>query len=280
VVEVDHQVERQPPTVPDRTDLWLSLLCRISDAVPAWATWKNVESAFAGTGDVDSLAPPGDWPAVREVFLEWARERGLGPAIVCPHVPQGPHFIAFEPDAPYIVQLDVKVRATFRGSTLVDAWNLLPLTTMDPRGFRCVRPGADGVIRLVSNGIRPGGRENRTGLKVKRVAQLLASDPDGVEAIAGLFGPARQAVIDGANAVAAGAWDRRAMLAVEAWALVRGLAEPRVVVSRLWFAQVPKRRCPVIRLIREDDRRVPNDLSAWLGEVRRGHEVIPLDDPA
>jgi hypothetical protein len=260
----------------DRTDLWLGLLCRLTDRFPRWATWKNVDSAFAGTGDVDSLAPRSDWAAIGETFMEWAGECGFGPAIICPHVPQGPHFITFEPGATHIVQLDVKIRATFRGSTLVDAQHLLPLTMMDARGFRCVRPGADGVIRLCSNGIRLGGRADHEALAQKRVAGLLASDPEGVEAMAQLFGPARRAVQAGAKAVVEGGWDRRAMATVEAWALVRGLVEPHVIVSRLWFAQVPKRRCPVIRLIRESDRRVPDAaaFSAWIDDVRQSHRVL------
>ncbi len=276
-MRVTYDVPAHEETASDRTELWLSLLRRITQEVPSWSTWKNVNSALAGTGDVDSLAPPSDWKLIRELFLDWAGENGFGPAIVCPHVPQGPHFITFEPQGTRIIQLDVKVRATFRGSTLVDAWNIGSLSYMDPRGFRCVRPGADGVIRLLSNGTRTGGRENRHALKVKRVVELLRADPEGIEAIARYFGPARQAVIDGSNAVVAGTWDRRAMLAVEAWSIARGVFEPQVGLSRLWFAQVPKRRCPVIRLIRESDRHVPPDLASWLEHVKRDHEVVSLD---
>lgn len=269
-------VGARPPN--DRTELWLGLLRRLTKEVPVWSTWKNVDSALAGTGDVDSLAPRDAWPRIREVFIDWAAERGFGPVVVCPHVPQGPHFITFEPGAPYILQLDVKIRATFRGSTLVSASNILPLTAVDPRGVRGIRAGADGVIRLVSNGILPGGRENRPDLLKKRVPQLLASDPEGVERMAATFGPARDAVLAGARAVVDGGWDRPAMRAVEAWALARSVAEPGVAASRIWFAQVEKRRCPVIRLIRESNRRVPDDLSAWIDTVRASHEVIATND--
>ena len=258
----------------DRTDLWLSLLRRLTDQYPGWATWKNVDTALAGKGDVDSLAPPDTWPAIRETFLEWSSERGFGPAIICRHVPQGPHFITIEPGSPYIVQLDVKERATFRGSTLIDAWTLQPLTEIDERGFRRVRRGADGVIRLCSNGIGKGGRVNTEGLLTKRVAELLAADFEGVEAMAALFGPARGAVLRGARAVIEGGWDRRAMATVEAWALARSVAEPKVAASRLWFGQVTLARCPVLRVIRRNDRLIPEDRQAWLREVEATHEVI------
>ena len=261
-------------TIVDRTELWLSLLRRLTDEYPAWATWKNVESALAGKGDVDSLAPPDTWPAIRRTFLDWSGERGYGPAIICPHVPQGPHFITLQPGSSYIVQLDVKERATFRGSTLIDAWSLPPLTELDTRGFRRVRAGADGVIRLCSNGVRKGGRVNAEALVEKRVAELLGSDPEGVKEMAELFGPAGSALLRGAHAVVQGRWDRRAMATVEAWALARSVAEPQVAASRLWFGKVTLKRCPVLRIIRQHDRRVPDDVDGWLDEVRQSHEVI------
>jgi len=259
---------------PDRTELWSSLLVRLTNEFPGWATWKNVDSAMAGKGDVDSLAPPSDWPEIRKTFEKWAAERRYAPIVVCRHVPQGPHFVTFEPGSPYIVQLDVKERATFRGSTLVDAWSLQRLAEMDPRGYRRVRPGADGVIRLCSNAIGPGGRLNASALMLKRIPELLRSDPEGVEAMAELFGPARLALLAGVRAVLAGSWNRRAMLQVEAWALARSVAEPTVMVSRLWFGRVTLKRCPVLRIIREHDRRVPDDLEAWLDEVRVSHEIV------
>jgi hypothetical protein len=258
----------------DRTDLWLPLLRELTDKYPGWAVWKNVDSALAGTGDVDSLAPPSDWPAIEQTFLDWVSRSGLGPAVICRHIPQGPHFITFEPGSPYIVQLDVKERGTFRGSTLIDAWTLLPLTEVSEAGVRLVRPGAEGVIKLCMNGVRKGGRPNWEGLRTKRVAELLASDPEGVEAAAMWLGRARGALVRGAAAVVDGGWDRKAMLTVEAWAAVRGLKEPRVATSRWWFLRVTAKRCIVIDLIRSHDRRIDGDLESWIATVAPDHEII------
>lgn len=258
----------------DRTELWSSLLLRLTNEFPGWAAWKNVDSAMAGKGDVDSLAPPSDWAGIRAIFESWAAERHYAPIVVCRHVPQGPHFVTFEPGSAYIVQLDVKERATFRGSTLIDAWTLQRLAEIDAGGYRRVRRGADGVIRLCSNAVGTGGRLNASALMVKRIPELLRSDPEGVEAIADLFGPARPALLAGVRAVLAGGWNRRAMLQVEAWALARSVAEPKVMLSRLWFGRVTLKRCPVLRIIRQHDRRVPPDLEAWLDEVRLSHEIV------
>lgn len=273
----DASVEADATTstrVRDRTALWLPLLRRLSETFPDWATWKNVESALAGTGDVDSLAPPARWREIQEMFADWAREHEMGPVVSCPHVLMGPHLITFEPGADYIVQLDVKERATFRGSTLIDVRRLKPLTVMDERGFRRIRSGADGVIRLCSNAIRPGGTVDREALSIKRIPDLLRSDPEGVEAMAEHFGPARRALLDGVDALLTGGWDLRAMRNVERWALMRSVAEPWTVARRIWFARVWKQRCPVVRIVRENARRIPEDPEAWLREVKRNHEVI------
>lgn len=259
----------------DRAELWLPLLRELTETYPGWAVWKNVGSAFAGAGDIDSFAPPSSWGGIQQTFVAWARRVGLGPVLICRHIPQGPHFITFEDGSPYIVQLDVKERGTFRGSTLIDAWSLLPLTEMDDLGFRRVRPGAEAVIKLCMNGVRKGGRPNEEGLRAKQVAELIAADPEGVRAAAELLGPARRALLRGARAVRDGSWDRRAMTTVEAWCGVRAIAEPRVAASRWWFLNVVAKRCGVVDLIREHDRRVTGDLGAWLASVADEHTIIP-----
>jgi hypothetical protein len=261
--------------VRDRTELWAPLLHELTTSYPGWAVWKNVGSAFAGTGDIDSFAPPAEWPGIQQTFVDWARRSGLGPVVICRHIPQGPHFITFEEGSPYIVQLDVKERGTFRGSTLIDAWSLLPRTEMDELGFRRVRPGTEGVIKLCMNGVRKGGRPNVEGLRSKRVAELLAADPEGVLSAAALLGPAQDALIRGATAVIEGGWDRRAMATVEAWCALRGFAEPTVAASRWWFLNVVAKRCGVVDLIREHDRRIDGDLATWLAEIADEHTIVP-----
>jgi hypothetical protein len=260
----------------DRTALWLPLLQRLTERFPGWSVWKNVGSAFAGTGDIDSFSPPEDWPDIQRTFVAWVAEVGLGPVIICRHIPQGPHFITLEPRSPYLVQLDVKERGTFRGSTLIDAWDLQQLSEIDALGFRRVRPGVEGVIKLCMNGMRRGGRPNDEGLRAKRVADLLASDPEGVEAAAELLGLAAGPLLRGAAAVVAGGWDQTAMRKVETWCLLRAVAEPGTALSRLHFLYRVAPRCPVVSLIRDHDRRLPADREVWLDEVARDHEVVAV----
>lgn len=255
----------------DRAALWLPLLRRLTARFPRWAVWKNVDSALAAVGDVDSLAPRADWPAIEDEFRGWAAAHGLTHGVVCRHVPQGPHLLAFGPGTRHFLQLDVKERATFRGSTLVDVPRLLAAAEMDPRGFRRMRPGAEGVVKLVSNGLLPGGRAAPQALARKRVAALLAEDPGGVIVAARWFGPAAGAMRRLAAAVAAGRWDRTAALQVEAWSLLRGVAEPRTLAGRAWFKYHVRAGCPVIQTIRHDGRRLPDDVGAWLDAARATH---------
>lgn len=259
-----------------RDDLWLPLLRSLTEGFPAWGVWKNVESALAGTGDVDSFSPPEHWPGIQRHFTDWAATQGLGPVLTCRHIPQGPHFITVEPGSPYIVQLDVKDRGTFRGSTLIDAWTLPGLSELDDRGFRRVRPGVEGILKLCMNGTRRGGRPNRAALDAKNVRALLAVDPEGVQLGADLLGWARGPARRGARAVLEGGWDRRAMASVEAWSAVRGLAEPRTALSRWWFLRSVAPRCPVIQLIRTENRRITGDPIRWIRSMAPGHELVDV----
>ncbi|MBW3660102.1 MAG: hypothetical protein KY397_00520 [Gemmatimonadetes bacterium] len=260
----------------DRAALWLPLLRSVTERFPRWSVWKNVESALTGHGDVDSFAPASDWPGVERTWIEWLREHGLGPAVVCRHVPQGPHFVALDPASPYLIQFDVKLLATFRGCALMGVDELLAMSEMDALGFRRIRPGAEGVLKLVYNGMRAGGRKDPEGLATKNVVELLESDPTGVGQAAELFGVAGAAVRRAADAVVDGRWDRPSLMAVEAWAHARAIATPKVALGRVWFNRVSKKRCPVLQVIREHDRRLPEDRAAWLDRVARveSHRMI------
>lgn len=265
-----------PLTTQRRDELWLPLLASITEEFPAWGVWKNVESALAGTGDVDSFSPPEHWPGIQRHFTEWAGAQRLGPVLTCRHIPQGPHFITVEPDSPYLVQLDVKTRGTFRGSTLIDAWTLPALSEIDNRGFRRVRPGVEGIIKLCLNGTRRGGRPNSAALQSKGVRALLAADPEGVERGAALLGWARRPALRGAHAVLNDGWDQRAMASVEAWSAIRSVAEPRTALSRWWFLHVVAPRCPVIQLIRTQNRRIEGDPIAWIRSMAHNHDLAEV----
>ena len=264
----------------DRSAMWLPLLRQLTEEVPEWSAWKGLDSGLHRLGDIDSLAPPARWSQIEAAFRTWAAWNGFAPMIVCRHIPQGPHLITLSSDSQYLIQLDVKERATFRGATLLDVPALLEMAIIGPEGVRSIRTGAEGVIRLLNNGTRRGGGQNAEGLKAKNVAGMLAEDPEGVAAMAARFGPARGALIEVADAVVRGEWNARAMLAVEAWAWAKALAEPTVALSRLRFNLGPEQTCPVIRLIRRDDRKVPDDRDAWLRGVAESHtglgEFTPL----
>jgi hypothetical protein len=256
----------------DRTAAWLDLLGELTTRHSAWLLLKHPESGFVGTGDIDSAGPRAIWGDVANSFRNWARRQELGAVIECPHAPGWLHLVALDPEGGHFWELDVNERKRFLGSTFYTPQSLRSLTVVDERGFRRLRPGAEGLIKLLHNGIRRGGRENRGAIRAKGIAELLAADPEGVVLAARLVGVARRPALRGARACAAGGWDRPAMLAVEARFAVRALVEPAGLAWRVRSSRV-RRDDPVLAAVFSGDRHPLGREEDWLETVRRDHRV-------
>lgn len=251
---------------------WLDLLRRLTEACPGSGVWKNADAGLAGEGDVDFAAPVEEWNRIEAEFLSWAAVHGLGPVITCWHVPGSMFLVALDPGGAEFLQLDVRARSTWRGSTLFEAADLVPLMEMDRRGFRRLRPGAEGLVKLLQNGIEAGGRPKSKNLVKERVVALLEADPEGARVAEDLFGRAGRWAGRGAVAARSGGWDRAALAAVEARAALRSLGEPGVALATV-RARRAKASCPVLSASIRNKRRVPDDAETWLKAVARGHSV-------
>jgi hypothetical protein len=253
-----------------RATLWLPLLRQLTDEVPDWLVIKNAAAALDGVGDIDSMACPEDWPAIERIFRMWASEHGLTMVGVCRHIWRGPNLVAWAPSDPYLMVLDVKAVRTFRGAPLITVTNALPLAESDAAGFRRMRAGGEGVIKLLHNGTARGARRNAAGLDAKGVVSLLAADPDGADLAAAWTGrsapPLRRAI----RAVVRGRWPRRDLLLVEAGAMARAVGHPGPLIRQLGLRATGE-RCPFIHLTRHDHRRLPEDGKAWITLMRRTH---------
>lgn len=254
-----------------RREAWLSLLNQLTDTNPEWFTMKGVESALTGSGDVDSIAPKAAWPAVMETFYEWSRSRELGPVVYCPHAPHLIHMVALDPTSPLVYEVDVNARKIYWGSTLFRPRDVSGMAVMDPRGFRRLRPGAEGVLKLLQNASTRSGRCRPEAMEAKGVVDLLRADPEGVRMFAGLFGPAAGDVVRASTAVTAGGWDRSALLRSKLACLARSPREPDAIAARLRF-RWQRNHCPVLLTLLSAGRRVENP-ETWLVEVGRDHEV-------
>jgi hypothetical protein len=135
-----------------------------------------------------------------------------------------------------------------------------------------VRRGAAGLLKLVPNGVRAGGRPKWSGPKLARVAAHLRADPEGTRRAAALFGSARRAALRVADATARGRWDRTSALALEGWALAGALGELATLVARARFRARRARRCAVLQAVARG-RLVEGDRAAWLASVARDHVV-------
>jgi len=257
-----------------RETVWMPLLKRLTEVEPTWAVWKNVDSALTRDGDIDSMAAPSSWPAIERETRSWAAAHGIGPVIVCTHIPGGLNLVVPDADSAYLFEVGVKERKLWRGSALFTYGQLLPLVEMDPRGFRRVAPGAEGVLKLLLNGTRHGGARDDAGIRDKSVVELLRADPEGarraVDAVGGAAAPAMRRAVD---AAAAGGWARGAMAIVEARALLRTLAEPRMTLRRARFLASGKNPCPVVHALLGNARIIPGNREQWLADVAATHAV-------
>jgi hypothetical protein len=261
----------------DRAALWVPLLRRLTEESSLWAVRGNVEGGLGGEGDIDLVAPKRDWAVIEDHFRRWAEDHGIGPVVSCRHVFEGLILIAVGAPGAVFFELEVRAARYFRGGTLFEASDLVPVTTINSHGFREVRPGAEGLLRLVLNGLGRAGRPWPRKLEAKRVPELLAADPEGARAAAALLGPARAAVVRAADSVAAGGWDRRSMMVVEGWALLRALASPKLLLARArWRAA--GRPCVVQDAITNHGRHIPGNPEAWLAVAARDHPVYPQRD--
>ena len=252
--------------------LWLPLLRRLTERFPEWGLWKNADAALQGHGDFDSTAPHEDWNEITDIFARWAVKNDLGPVAACRHVKGALFLVALDKSGSMLLELDIIARKYFRGWTVFQSDQLKHLMEIDKKGYRRVRPGAEGVILLTQNGLKWGGRADQGELERKRVAEFLQSDPEGVVAASELFRPADKALVRAAQSAARGEWDRAAMLFVEARAVLGALRAPSIVLSRIQAKQV-KKKCPVLMSIFSDGRMVRGRTDAWIERVARQGEI-------
>jgi len=255
---------------------WLSLLRRLTDAVPTWGVWKRPDSALEGEGDVDSLGSESDWKTIVAEYRSWAEEHGLGPVVVCRHAPDLLVLAACEGEGPTrLLQMDVYAHQVFRGARLASADDLHGLMRLDPRGFRRLRPGAEGVLLLLAEGVRRGGRPPST-VAAEGIAGLLREDPEGAEQAAAALGPRGRHVLAAARALADGRWNRPELVSLELKSAAR-LLFPRELAR--CFARDARglRPCDLMKAL-EAERLVPGDRDRWLAEVGRSHAVYRSGD--
>jgi hypothetical protein len=261
-----------PASTPRRSPPpWLPLLQLLTRRYPAWGVWKNADSALAGFGDVDSVARRLDHGSIADDYTVWATEHSFLPVIVCPHLPGSTLVVGVREEID-LVELQLCSSAVFRGSRLFQAEALTPLMFIDDRGFRRLRPGAEGLLLLFHNGMKRGGRPFPEGWQRKGLDKMMRDDPDGMESAARIFGPAARAALRSAQAVLEGGWDRAAALEIELWATLRSLKEPRLLASRGAFRVAGDIYCPVLMALQRE-RRVPGDYGRWIARVATSHDI-------
>ena len=257
----------------ERGLLWLPLLQRLTVRSPSSVVWKNASSALKGHGDLDVIAPPADWDAIESEFRGWAGAAGLGPVAVCRHVPGSMFLLAADSERPAFFELDIKARGSYRGRTIFRASDLQPLAELDARGFRRLRPGAEGVLKLILNGTEDDGGLNPQRVRREGVLELLREDPVGAAQATQLFGRARAQIAALVDDFLRGEWDRSRMLTFRARLRLGLIFEPAELLRRLWSRIKPGGGCRGIKSLIKEERLMPGDPTA-LQQLVRAHRPV------
>jgi len=258
----------------DRYELWHRLLVDLTEAAPQWGVTGNVDEGLLGDGDVDLVAPVDDWQAVERHFRAWAETHGLSHVISCVHRPGVLELVALGAGEKPVYQIEVLGYRHFRGARLYRAEDLSAAMEMDPRGWRRLRPGAAGVVKLLPNGVTWSGGLKWHGAKAQRVLTLLRDDPEGVRAAARAFGFVQGLVATASLRAGQGRWSRWRMSLIGLWALVRGLGHPQSFLARAGF-RLRTDRCELLTTVK-DQELVRRDPEKWLASVAVEHEVRGL----
>jgi hypothetical protein len=248
----------------------LPLLRATTAATTGFAIWKNAQAGLTGRGDLDAVAPADDWAQIAAEHRRWTLANELGPPLSCHHVPGLLLLVAFTPDRNgKLLQLDVSSHIFIGGAPAVPATRLASLLVMDARGFRMLRPGAEGLFKLLQLAAGPGKPHPPTEVDAQ-LTELLASDPVGVERAVQLLGRAQPAARRAARTAVAGRWDRRAMTEVSGWCLLKALRRPLLPARRVRSGLGPARRCPLIAAL-AGGRCVPDAEPEWVARVAAAH---------
>jgi hypothetical protein len=248
---------------------WLPLLRRLTEVSSSWGVWKNADRALTGSGDIDSVAPAVEHGELARVFTSWAVQRGYRWVVRCSHAGGILVLIAVQ-DSKW-AQLDLVFETPFRGARLFSAEQLPPLMIMDPRGFRRVRDGAEGLFLFLYKGTRRGGRPDWADMEKYRILEKMQRDWEGAEAAGRLLGRAGAPVLSAARHALTGRWETTPMLQAEALVLMRALVHPRALAARVIKRSWTLPRCAVSQAI--DAGRQPESLQGWLRDVASDHAV-------
>jgi len=250
--------------------LWLPLLQRLTVISQTSVVWKNASSALAGHGDLDVIAPRPDWSAIEAEFHRWVAAAGLQPVAVCRHVPGSMFLLAVDPERSAFFELDIKARGTFRGTTIFEATDLQPLCELDTLGFRRLRPGTEGLLKLIMNGTTDDGRLDSRRVDRERIVELLRDDRAGAHYASLLFGSAAAQVLDLVTDFLQEEWTPSRMLALRKRLRLALLFEPATLAQRVWWRVGPDRECRGIKALIKEGTLVPGDLTS-LQQIVRAH---------
>lgn len=273
-------------TSSDAPDLTrLALLQRLTRTHPGFVVWKHADRAVLGRGDLDCAVPAAQLEDLVVTGLEvGATLLGASAVVECRHVADKVLLFFVQDDRlPQLLELDL-CRSPSRG---LAPWaapeTMLGLSTVDHRGVRRLRPGAEAVVSLVYHGLSASGRPRLCGDELGIFRRGTREDGGGASAACLLLPPwpARRALARLLDVAAKGGWDRSAAAAAWWGFVVSGAAHPMSVARRSLFRARLRlgRECVMSDLARRHDRKVDAGAVAALlvTAEKDGHRVLRYD---
>lgn len=248
---------------------WVPLLQDLAGIETDMAVYKNVGQALEGDGDVDFLAPRRLWTQIEDAFDRWGSTHGLVTMPACRHRPYAMYLVAADHDGS-LLQLDVRDRLHFRRATLVTAEEAAPMYESHPLGFRVLRPGAEGALKLALRGMGPRGELREEPVVRYLIRELVRDDPKGAESMAACFVPAPDDALVVVRSLIDGSWDSGRARSMSRAFATASLRNP-VTLARLAMFRRTRRTCPLLRWVLQNGQAQPPRLEDWIGEVRHSH---------
>lgn len=248
---------------------WVPLLQNLAGIDAEMAVYKNADRALEGDGDVDFLAPRKRWPEIEDAFARWSGIHGLDAMPACRHRPFAMVLVASDHNGS-LLQLDVRDRVHFRRATLLTAEDAAPMYVSHALGFRVLRPGAEGALKLALRGMGPRGELREKSVAKYSIRELVRDDPEGAESMTTRFVPAPDDALAVVRSLADGEWDSARSRSMSRAFATASLRDP-VTLARLAMFRRARRTCPLLRWVLQNGQAQPPRLEDWIGEVRGAH---------
>lgn len=270
-----------------------SILKNLTSEFDTLVFWKHLDRGLAGSGDIDSIAPPEVALQVCERFSQLAAETWPDVELIfrCRHAPGVyPVFIVRKNDFPSLVQFDVSFRPSRMGLPWLNPNSLAEFSMLSDHGIRVLYPGALAIVLAFLYGIQRSGRTKMKTHDLSDIRHGLRHDPETAARFVDRVLPAAlrsnfhrliaepPQTLDGSQdnfgAWSQSTWKVCLITAARYQAAKFGSRLPAILIERYLG------NCDVRKIVHQHERSVPGlDQESFLAQMVRSENVLYQRDP-